>query len=293
MKKSRLYLLVLLLALAGLVRIFLFPGRQPVQIYYPEKNNLFLVPVTRWVRRVTPETLFNELKKPPKKRELLPALPDTNLVLNLALHGNVLTVQFKKNPPLEKWPLLLKAILATMKQQNQAETVRFSVRGSADVVTNGLELGSQSLHSFWVNDNLSGGDPGREFADEGRAVTTYYLLKGTQILLPVTQHVPLQRPVEQAIAETLKETPPFSWALSSPLPPGFHLVSVSRRSENRIELFFEFAGSQQEKDLARTAILLTYTEIPRVGWVNVREKGIFWKGIWASKRPAIINREDL
>jgi len=262
--------------------------RIAVQIYYPEKNALFLVPVTRFVSAKTPEVLLNELKKAPRNPQLLPGFPD--VPVSITTKGKTIILNFIGSPPFEQWPFLERASLATFKQLPDFDTVLFANGNNPDTLSNGREVEPDSLADFSVNDNLEATPMELRTAESPKAVL-YFVLKGTRFLVPVTVHVHSGMPVEQAVAQALQENSPFSWILDSSLPPGSKILSVSHPRPDRIELELQLTGTLRQRSLARKALRLTYTEMPSIRRVKIKEAGRFWRGWFACPRPCRMNRE--
>src|SRR5438046_61534 len=95
----------------------LSPRLQTVQIFFPDRNDLFLVPVTRVVTQRTPQSLLDELAKGPQDREFLrPVFPAGQTSPALTLRGSTIVVNFSQPPLLEKQPTIVKSLLATFQQ---------------------------------------------------------------------------------------------------------------------------------------------------------------------------------
>lgn len=290
--RKRLGWLFLFLLALGAAEVFVLARRHPVQIYYPETNALFLVPVTRFVNHVTPEALLTEIRKPPKSSSLLPSLPNADLVERVWMEGNTVIVNFRANPPVKSWPLLSKALLATFSGLSNAQTVEFRVGGNPNPVVDGLELNHEKLSTFRVNGCEGEVATGCESFGKSQTATLYFLLKGTDLLVPISLPVSARISEEAGIAERVSGSPPFPWVLSSPLPPGSRVLAVSRPSPDRIKLVLDLTGSRREIKLARKALRLTFAGIPSIRFVTLKEKGKFWTGLCPFHRPQVINREE-
>lgn len=263
-----------------------------VQIYYPDRNALFLVPVTRVIQELTPAALLVELETPPQDPALTAVFPREEPPVFLKTRARTLTVDFQKPPSLDKWPLLIQSFLATFKQLPGYEWVEFTVRGEPGVVSGGEELGKESLRGFWVNDNLEASSPAVRTTEAARKVVAYYRLKGTGLLVPVTLRISSKVEAEEGIAQAWEESSALSWALESPLPSGSRIRSAERMADNVVEVTVELAGSGPDQELARKAVILTYTELPGVRRVRVREHRGLVNWSLLKKRPLFINAEE-
>jgi len=262
-----------------------------VQIYFPEKNGLFLVPISRPVKDRSPEALANELAKGPKDSMLLPAFRESEVPVKVTTQGDAIQVDFQKPPSLSKWPALLDCFMATFQQLHHFHQVEFLVQGQRNVVVDGREFGEESLETYHVNERIDASFF-RSNSEEGRIATVYYVLKGTPYLVPITQYVSSKTSLEEAIVEAIEERPPFSNLLQSPLPTGSKVLSISRPADHKIEMTVNLSGSSLEKRNQEKALLLTYLEIPGIQSVRIREKNGFVFGLFPKKRPSLINKED-
>lgn len=288
--KLRLAFLLLLIVVSAAVKVFYSRAGVPVQIYYTDKNNLFLVPMTRRVKSLAPNLLAGELEKSPNHPQLFPAVPPLNGLMDISGQGTTLVVNFKKEVHLEKWPLALKAMVATFKQLSNFNEIEFLIDGKPNMLFNGIELGRESFSQFWINDNDDPMLHDSKLTEESQKLTVYYLMKGTTLLVPLTQRFPAKAAAEEVLAQAFENSIPFGWAFASPLPQGSHILSVSRPSKETIVLKLDLSGSKEEKAIARKAVRLSYAEIPSVLHVKIHEKGNFFQALCASGKPSVINR---
>lgn len=249
------------------------PGAPIVQIYFPDKNNLFLVPISRTVAAPGPQTLLDELKKGPNDSEhLLPAFSAKESPVEITPHGKMLTVNFSEAPSLDRWPLVIQAFMATFKQLSDYDSIEFSVHGEEAMILDGEEIGKEPFSSFRINENLEASAP--ECPDTGcPRIIVYRQLNGTDYLVPITQNVTDKIPFEQALSEALKTKPKLSWALSSALSAGSKIISMIRPNAQEVNLILDLQGTDSEKARALKAILLTYSDIPGVRLVRYKEPG--------------------
>lgn len=281
--------LLILLVLAGVFIWFFLNRRQVhpsgywVQIYFPDKNNLFLVPITRALPSVTPQAVLNELKKGPvDSNHLLASFSPKESPVEVKANGKTLTVNFSVAPSLERWPLIIQSFLATFKQFHEYTDLEFLIQGEEAVILNGEEIGKESLPAFAVNENTSAAAP--ECPDSGcTRVVIFRHLNGTGYLVPITQNVSDKISLENAVSQALSTKPKLAWALSSALSPGCEIRAVKRTSANEIELTADLKGTDAEKKLAQKAILLSFAEIPGVTTVRCRCGG--WFPVTFAKAP--------
>lgn len=289
---KKVFFVVMVLVIIGLLWRFFCPYPRTVQIYYPDKNELFLIPISRVVKAPTPALIVRELEKPPSDQSgLVPVFVEHETPTSVTTQGRTILVNFDKFPDLEKSPLLVDALLASFKQLSEFDTVEFSVQGKGHLISNGVELEPESLSEFRINDNLQASNPA--YRDVGKKVVIYYVLRGTPYLVPVTQEVATTVPIEAAIAEALNSGTFMPWALQSPLPENSKIVSAESDSKGSILLHVMLNGTRHERKLARKALRLTYTELPSVHRVKIiGNHSIMGALLPARRRPACINREQ-
>jgi hypothetical protein len=271
----------------------LMASRYPVQIYFPDKNDLLLVPVTRFLfSPPTPELLLEELKKGPQDRfHLLPVFPK-GIAPSIEVSKDVVRINLTVKGAMKHWPPLLEpAVLATFQQLPQYHYVQFLVNGNASLVGEGEELGTESLQDFHVNDNWELSDS-KFITRESRLAVVYYRLRGTPYLVPVTIRVSPKRSYEEVVLEALEDNPKLPWILQSPLTAGSEVFSVSHPAPDIIEMTVKFKGTSKEKALAKKALLLTFGSFPGVKYVRIRMGfGFFgWRPL--QKKPRSVNIEE-
>lgn len=287
---KRFFRFIVVLIFIGLAWRFLFWHPRAVQVYYPDKNELFLVPLSRPVHQLTPEVIVQELGKTPDEQSgLAPVFINHDRLPRVSAHGRTIFVDFQKFPDLANSPLLLDALLASFKQLPDFDEVEFLVQGRAHAIVNGEELGNEALSEFSINDNLQASSPA--YRGSGRKAVIYYLLRGTPYLVPVTQEISSTTSVESAVADALNAGTYMPWALESALPSGSRVISAKRSRGATVTLHVDLRGSWREQALARKALRLTYTELPAAARVRIAGSR-FWGGeFFPKKRPIWINRE--
>lgn len=265
----------------------------PAQIYFPEKNALFLVPVTRYsASPITPQFLLSELEKGPSDRQtLLPVFPK-GMSATVQPDGRTLDVNFLTQSPVYPWPLMVTdAVLATFKQLSQYDDVEFLLNGKKNAIAGEQqELGKESLREFQINDNLELSDPEYRSIETTKTLV-YYRLKGTPYLVPVTLRIPPGSFLE-GVTEAIEDNPRLPWILQSPLPPGGEILSVARPADNIIEMVVKLAGTREENSLAERALSLTFTGIPGVDYVRIRRGTALFGWRPLQKPPVSVNIEE-
>ncbi|MCL4512410.1 MAG: GerMN domain-containing protein [Candidatus Eremiobacteraeota bacterium] len=261
------------------------------RLYFPDKTNQLLIPITEQVAKLTPQILMSQLEKgEPNQTHLLPLFPDRMSFPQVSANGSAIYVDFKTSPPAEKAPLLIPGILATFQQLPQYKTVLFSVNGNTETLgEGGVELGKFSLRHFWINDNLEL-TPFPLMNGEYQKTIIYLELRKSHYLVPVTIRLPGNIPIEKAAAAALTVSPhQMGWLLKSPLPPGFKILSISNPADKTITMVVHAAGTAREERAARRALALTFCGIPGVKYVRIQpEAGIFgWRPL--QKMPKFVN----